>query len=781
VWIIVCAVIYAALCAPIAAVAQTRTLTLAWDPSPQANIDHYVVYIGSHSGLHDLGVQSVPTSPTTYSFSVTPGTLLFFTVSAVNVLGLESPLSDEFKVAVPTLVQPADQTATTGGAISPLVLSASDPGGGLLQFTATGLPAGLAINGATGVISGTPMTVGTSTVTVSVNNGQLTTLQSFTWTITAGPVVSTLPSVAVDPSSGSGATGTFAALYSDSLGALDLSTVYLKFSTTPAELANTCTVSYSPSTGLFALRDDSGAVWQSAVLGWGTLQNSQCSVNLAVSSASTSGQILRVTLSVTFNSAFAGAKTVYSYATTSAGVETGWKTVGSWSIPAASATPALSTISVTPNDGFGASQTFTAQFMASAGASSIASAYIRFSTASSGAANTCMVRYNAASGRLSLRDDSGEWQPGMAPGSPGVQQNTQCGLSVAGSSIAAVGQQLTLKVAMAFSPGYGGAKGIYLYASNANGVAVGWRQHGSWNVPDADGSIGAGTVTPNSGMGAAQVFSAQFVDAPNGDYVALAYLKFAVSPNGPVKTCMVQYDRVGKLLSLRDDAGQWQPGVPFSSGVSLENGQCVVSTTGSSASVSGSVLTMNVAVTFKPSYAGPKNTYLYAMSELGDLTGWQQRGSWTVPSSGPTALVSVGDVTPDAGSGSTQEFSAQFIDAFGAADLSTMYIKIGGSPRGAVNTCMIRYEQTTGQVSLRDDAGQWMPGMTVNAAAQQQNAQCSVAIDAGSVTMSGTTLTLTITVGFQPTYQGSKNVYLFASTAAGYVTDWQQRGTWIVP
>src|SRR4030095_3301246 len=98
-------------------------------------------------------------------------------------------------------------------------------------------------------------------------------------------------------------------------------------------------------------------------------------------------------------------------------------------------------------------------------------------------------------------------------------------------------------------------------------------------------------------------------DAPNGDYVTLAYLKFDTLPNGPASTCMVRYDRLGKLLSLRDDAGQWQPDVPFAPGVWQENRQCIVSMADSSASFSNSVLTLNVAVTFKPSYAGPKNTY----------------------------------------------------------------------------------------------------------------------------------------------------------------------------
>jgi hypothetical protein len=144
-------------------------------------------------------------------------------------------------------------------------------------------------------------------------------------------------------------------------------------------------------------------------------------------------------------------------------------------------------------------------------------------------------------------------------------------------------------------------------------------------------------------------------------------------------------------------------------------------------------------------------------------------------------VVSVGDVTPDAGSGSTQMFSAQVSDLSGVGDLSVVYLKFDTSPYGAANTCMIRYVPASGKVSLRDDTGAWMPGMTLTAAAQQQNAQCSVSVDAASVAVSANTLTLTVTVGFQPTYQGSKNVYLFASTVAGYVTDWQQRGTWIVP
>ena len=614
---------------PIATSAQTQTLTLAWDSTSQP-IDHFNVYIGTQPGIHNVGVQSVSGVQPAYSFTVTPGTLLFFAVSAVDVDGVESQLSAELKCAVPVLVQPANQTWTAGVAVAPLVLTASDPGGGQLQFTATGLPVGLVINGATGVISGTPTTAGTGTATVTVNNGVVSTVQSFTWTIAAAPVVATV-SLSITPSSGSGATGTFTAQYTDSLGAADLATVYLTFSTTSSATASTCTLAYSPATNQLSLRDDGGTVWQSEAIGSGTLQNSQCAVDVAASSASSSGQTLSVAVAVAFTAAYAGARNIYSYATTTSGVDTGWRTVGSWTIPGSSSMPALSTISVTPSDGFGALQSFSAKFMAASGAASIANAYVKFNAVASGGLNTCMVRYESASGLLSLRDDAGIWQPGSAPGGPDVQRNTQCRLSLAGSSIAITGEALTLNVAMKFSPLYAGEKKVYLYATSTTGLNVGWREHGSWTVPSDPGSVSNGSIAPASGMGATQIFSARYYDAPNGERVAKAYVRFSLDLNSPANSCVLVYDRQTQRLSLRNDAGQW--GEPFlvSAAGSPQNSQCLISLAQSSASISNSVLTLNVAVTFKPSYGGPKNTYLNAVGENGVATGWQQRGTWTIP------------------------------------------------------------------------------------------------------------------------------------------------------
>jgi CSLREA domain-containing protein len=85
----------------------------------------------------------------------------------------------------PVVANPGNQTGVVGANVN-LAISVSDPNGDTLSYNATSLPAGLSINAGTGVVTGTLSTAGTSSVTVTVNDGKGGTASaSFIWTVTS--------------------------------------------------------------------------------------------------------------------------------------------------------------------------------------------------------------------------------------------------------------------------------------------------------------------------------------------------------------------------------------------------------------------------------------------------------------------------------------------------------------------------------------------------------------------------------------------------------------------
>ncbi|MFE2560791.1 M4 family metallopeptidase [Streptomyces sp. NPDC059352] len=82
------------------------------------------------------------------------------------------------------VTHPGNQTALINHAGTSLQIQAGSTNPGTLTYTATGLPAGLSINASTGLISGTPTTLGTSNVTVTVKDStNATKTTSFTWNV----------------------------------------------------------------------------------------------------------------------------------------------------------------------------------------------------------------------------------------------------------------------------------------------------------------------------------------------------------------------------------------------------------------------------------------------------------------------------------------------------------------------------------------------------------------------------------------------------------------------
>ncbi len=109
------------------------------------------------------------------------------TLSATNAGGTgHATLTLTIAVAAPVITSATTASGTVGTAFSYQITATNTP----TSYGATGLPAGLSVNTTSGLISGTPTTAATSTVTLSATNAGGTGQATLTLTITAAaPVI----------------------------------------------------------------------------------------------------------------------------------------------------------------------------------------------------------------------------------------------------------------------------------------------------------------------------------------------------------------------------------------------------------------------------------------------------------------------------------------------------------------------------------------------------------------------------------------------------------------
>ena len=157
---------------------------------------------------------------------VPPGTWMMFVIDDAGVPSVAKLVRVNVAAALNTAVQPVltspgSQSGATGAAVD-LAITASDPNGDALGFAAGGLPPGLAINPTTGRITGTLTAAGTYNVTLAASDGFNSASASFTWTVTAGGLLTLNPPPAPAPAV-SGNAVNFSASASSSNGGISYS------------------------------------------------------------------------------------------------------------------------------------------------------------------------------------------------------------------------------------------------------------------------------------------------------------------------------------------------------------------------------------------------------------------------------------------------------------------------------------------------------------------------------------------------------------------------------
>jgi len=282
-------------------------------------------------------------------------------------------------------------------------------------------------------------------------------------------------------------------------------------------------------------------------------------------------------------------------------------------------------------------------------------------------------------------------------------------------------------------------------------------------------SVAVTAVNPSGGAGYTQVFALQFTHSQGASDVVSARVRFASSHVGP-GTCTARYNANGSI-GLLDDAGTAWTEAAIGSG-SLANSQCALDLAGSSVTLDGKNLKVILAITFSPSFAGLKQIYMLATGVGSGSTGWQARGTWTVPPLGPAPI----SVSPSGGGGPTWPFTFDYSDSLGAADLSAARVRFGASNVGP-GTCTARINAFAGSIDLLDDSGtSWQAGTLGNGTLA--NSQCTLDLTDSEATVSGNDVMVLLNITFAPTFTGLKKIYLLAANSSGVSSGWVRKGTW---
>ena len=284
------------------------------------------------------------------------------------------------------------------------------------------------------------------------------------------------------------------------------------------------------------------------------------------------------------------------------------------------------------------------------------------------------------------------------------------------------------------------------------------------------------SVTPNAGSGTSQNVTAKYSSANGYGYLATGYLLIngSVSGNGG---CYAYYTSSSNGIFLVNDAGNAATG-PLTPGsaAALSNSQCTISGTGSSATGTGNTLSLTLAISLKSSFAGVQKLYGYAADNGGQVSGWQQLGTWTNAAS---LLPTLDSITPNAGSGTSQNVTLKYSSANGYGSLGNGYVLINSAVIGA-NSCWAYYSPSSNGIYLYNDGATAVMGpMTPGSAGALSNSQCVISGAGSAVTGTGNTLSLTLAISLKPGFLGAHNLFGYAADKLGLESGWQQLGSWI--
>lgn len=283
-------------------------------------------------------------------------------------------------------------------------------------------------------------------------------------------------------------------------------------------------------------------------------------------------------------------------------------------------------ISVTPASGTAGRQVFNFLARRNAGAAGIQYVQFLFSRSGINALNACYVSYDPAQNvYYLLSDDTTQWY-GLVAGTANTIGNSQCTIHASAGGSSQSGSDLTTTIDISFRSGFAGQKSIYQFAGEVGGALSGWQLMGTWNDSGDLNVVELISLSPNSGTGVSQTFTALTRDGNGANTIAFVQLVMNAELSG-LNGCFIHYDRASNVFFLLNDSATEWFGLVAGSG-QVGNSQCTLFGSGSGGVVSGNDLTITYNLSFSAGFSGTKKIFMQPVDNTGVIQVWRQMGTW---------------------------------------------------------------------------------------------------------------------------------------------------------
>jgi uncharacterized repeat protein (TIGR01451 family) len=292
------------------------------------------------------------------------------------------------------------------------------------------------------------------------------------------------------------------------------------------------------------------------------------------------------------------------------------------------------------------------------------------------------------------------------------------------------------------------------------------------------------SLTTASGSGAVQTFTGTY-SSQNG-FMDLRWVQmlFAAAPDGGGTTfCFVHYDVQGNAFWVYGDGGFFVgPVTPPTSSNLLQNSLCALNTAASTATGSGSTLTLNANVVFKA--GGSRNIYMRTETLEGVDTGWVLTGTWGLGAASLGTMV----VNPSAGNsrqGAQQTFTMAYPDPSGFAGAAfgwVQFLVAAATNGGGQPFCFVHYDRAgNGLWMYSGDLGFFLGPVTPGVASiTLTSTACSVNTAGATVTNAAGNLVVSVPITLNAPMVGAKNLYQRTLDVLNRDTGWQESGSWTI-